>query len=268
MGKYTNINVCWKIISMQFMDSTVYKVEYFAGLLNIFILVVTNVAIWQSLYFKEGNLESVQYKLLVTYVMVSVLLQILFIMDETIVENQVREGTIFYSLLRPVGFQQLVFFSNLGKLLFNFILLFVPSFFIISLYVDVLPPPDAWYLVFFVLSLLLGYFILYEISLIVWIIAFDRVVCFGLVTLKNAVVLVLSGALVPIWFMPSEFGEVLLYLPFQKIYYFPISVYLGEITETEVIGGIAIQILWIFCLFILAKLVWNRNKQLVVVQGG
>jgi len=256
------------IMSTSFKNGTVYRVEYMGSLMNLVIMVIMNVTVWFSLYH-FGNIKGTeQFRMLITYIMLSVLMQILFVMDETFLEMKIRDGNILHCLLKPIGLRVYLFFYNLGKFFFNLILLFLPALLFLAIFFPFTPPATITACMLFIVTLVLAYLILYTLNFLVWIISFEHMVSWGLVTFKNACILVLSGAVVPVWIMPDDLQPIVRVLPFQYIYYFPISVYLGHVPVAELSMGISLQCMWIIIFFVCGLLLWKWSLKHLVIQGG
>jgi viologen exporter family transport system permease protein len=70
--------------------------------------------------------------------------------------------------------------------------------------------------------------------------------------------LLLSGRLVPLTLMP-EWAQVLAWLlPFRWTFYFPIEALVGDLSDAQLLGGLAMQLLWILVGIGLFSLVWRR----------
>jgi ABC-type uncharacterized transport system permease subunit len=78
----------------------------------------------------------------------------------------------------------------------------------------------------------------------------------------------LSGALLPLWFMSRPLRLVSQVLPFQAVTYTPTAIYLGRLTGTRVLSGVALEAGWVVVLWLATRLVWSRAVHRVVVQGG
>ncbi len=69
--------------------------------------------------------------------------------------------------------------------------------------------------------------------------------------------LLLSGRLVPLALMPQWAQDVADVLPFKWTFGFPIETLVGNLSETELLGGLAMQVLWIIAGSICLRLVWK-----------
>jgi ABC-2 type transport system permease protein len=75
-----------------------------------------------------------------------------------------------------------------------------------------------------------------------------------------------SGALVPISFFPQTIQAILSLLPFQYLYYVPVSVVIG--THEVTAKTYAIPALWILVLSLVLFFAWSRGLRRFEIQGG
>jgi ABC-2 type transport system permease protein len=70
--------------------------------------------------------------------------------------------------------------------------------------------------------------------------------------------LLLSGRLVPMTLMPDWVQTVAWFFPFQWTFYFPIQTLVGEYSNAELAGGLAMQVLWTVIGIGVFSLLWRR----------
>ena len=70
--------------------------------------------------------------------------------------------------------------------------------------------------------------------------------------------LLLSGRLVPLTLMPDWAQTVAWLLPFRWTFYFPIETLVGDLSNAELLGGLALQVFWILVGIGVFSLVWRR----------
>ncbi len=257
-----------ELAKKSFQNNIVYRADYFASLINAIVLIFVNIAIWKAINEEEGALGGLQLNILITYIVISFLMQTVYQMDEYFIEGKVRTGLISTDLLKPFYFRLFVFSYNVGSMVFKFIMQFIPAMLLSVFLFRLLPPFNTQMLLYFILSAILGYLVLYNINFIVWISSFWFYWTFSLVTIKDAAVMILSGALIPIWFMPTWLIDFIELTPFNAIFYTPILIYLGMMPEDEIFMSIVKQILWIIALFGIGHILWKRATKKLVVQGG
>jgi ABC-type uncharacterized transport system permease subunit len=77
----------------------------------------------------------------------------------------------------------------------------------------------------------------------------------------------LSGAVIPLWFMPGWLQAIADFLPFQAATFTPLSIYFGR-PSGGLAAALAVQLLWVLVLLGICAWVWSRAQRRVVVQGG
>ncbi|MDP5274590.1 ABC transporter permease [Chengkuizengella axinellae] len=251
-----------------FQNSIVYRMDYFAGVINAIVMILVNIYIWKAIYEEEAAIEGVQFKIIVTYIIISFLMQMVYMMDEYFIENKVRSGLISMDMLKPIHFRWYVFSYNIGTVVFRLLLQFTPAIIVSIFLFNLLGPFSVLYFSYFLLSAVLGYLVLYNLNFIVWISSFWFYWTFSLVTIKDAAVMILSGAMIPLWFMPEWLVDFIKLTPFDAIFYIPIRVYLGMVPEQEILSALFRQVMWIFILFLIGQLLWKAATKKLVVQGG
>ncbi|MEO3944718.1 ABC-2 family transporter protein [Gorillibacterium sp. CAU 1737] len=257
-----------ELAKKSFQNNLVYRAEYLAGVLNAVVMIFVNISIWRAIYEEEGALEGVQFKMMATYVVLSFLLQTLYVMDEYFVEVKVRSGLISSDLLKPISFRLFVFSNTIGTMIFRLLLQLSPALLLSIVLFQMLPPFSVTMTLYFAISALLGFLVLYNLNFLVWISSFWFYWTFSLVTIKDAAVLIFSGALVPVWFMPDWLADFVEATPFASIYSTPIRIYLGMIPENEIVTGLLVQVLWVVILGLAGAVLWHRASRKLCVQGG
>jgi ABC-2 type transport system permease protein len=251
-----------------FQNNLVYRLDYIAGVLNAIVMIFVNISIWKAVNEDGDSIESIQLQILVTYIVLSFLMQLIYTMDEYIVENKVRSGTISMDLLKPINFRLYLFSMHLGTLAFRIIMQFIPAFIVSAYIFRILPVFSLQMFFYFLLSAIMGYLILYNLNYIVWMSTFWFYWSFSLVTIKDALIMVLSGALVPLWFMPTWLTDIIAFTPFGYIFSTPILIYLGMMPESDIFDNLTRQFVWIVILFLVGKGLWLMAKNKLVIQGG
>ncbi|HEY0828009.1 MAG TPA: ABC-2 family transporter protein [Bacilli bacterium] len=251
-----------------FQNNMVYRMDYFAGVINAIVMIFVNISIWKAIYEEEEILEGVQFKILATYIVLSFLMQIVYMMDEYFIEAKVRSGLISSDLLKPIYFRLYVFSYHAGTMIFKLVMQFAPAIILSIFLFKLLPPFSTVMMVCFLLSAALGYLVLYNLNFIVWISSFWFYWTFSLVTIKDAAVMIFSGALIPLWFMPQGLVNFIKLTPFDSIFYTPIRIYLGMVPADEMVSSIIRQVVWVIVLFGIGQVLWKLGTKKLVVQGG
>ena len=252
----------------KFQNKMAYRMEFFMGILNTVITIVVYLCIYKALYGERQSVDGITFTMVATHFVISLGLSGAFEYNEFFLQDKVNDGSITNEFLKPVNFTFRLLAENIGEGLFKVIFNFAPAVIITLFYTKLCPPASALNLAVMIVSVIFGYMILWLISFIVQTWSFWLFNIWGIMTIKNVVVKILSGSLLPLWFMPEGIRKVIEYTPFESIYFTPVQIYLGEISEAEVLQKLIIQIVWIGILWIIAGLFWNKGTKKLVVQGG
>lgn len=90
----------------------------------------------------------------------------------------------------------------------------------------------------------------------------------ALFELYFAAELILSGRLVPLSLMPESIQSFAWFFPFRWAFGFPIESLVGNMTITELLTGLAMQLAWIVLGLILVNIMWKFAIQKFSAVGG
>ncbi len=178
-----------------------------------------------------------------------------------------REGGILHLLLRPINFQAMYYFQNLGTLGVQMVLqipmaLVATFVFGLKWHTD----PAVWGA--FLVSALLGFTALFFFVYCVACLTFYTTEVWGLGVLFFGMSIFLSGGLVPLAMMPDWLQAVVLAIPFSQALAVPINILTGITPLSEVPRIWLSQGLWVLGLWLVSNLVFKVAIRKVTVQGG
>lgn len=231
-------------------------------------MVIVNLSIWSAIANDDKSFGSAQIKLLYTYIILSMTIYSSFTYDDYFIEKKVKTGAIVSDLTRPYNFYLNCLFYNLGTNIFRLALIYIPFLLVFYGLGYFSLPFSLSYFVLFLLSLLIGYFVLFNLCYIVWLSAFWIKRTFSAVTIKDVAISILSGAIIPLWYMPERLQKISQFTPFQFILYKPILLYLGQIPKEEVREVLILQVSWLMVLFLLGQVQWYFARKKMDIQGG
>lgn len=256
------------VMGKSFKNCFAYRAEALVGIVNMITMLVVNVSLWKAIYSGSGEIHGQNLSSVITYLFLSMVIFQTIAMDEYYIEGRVNSGSILFDFIRPVRFRMYVLANSLGGILFRLFFLLLPTTVFAVLVYHVQAPASWQAFLLFVVSLILGVLVMYQLNYIIWLSAFWIYKTFSLVTIKETVVMILAGSVVPLWFFPDKIMNVLSFTPFRSILYIPISIYLGEVKASQSVAGFANQIVWLVLLFLIGEVLWWRAKKRLVIQGG
>jgi len=182
----------------------------------------------------------------------------------------IQSGEIIMHLLKPMRYRVYTFWSYTGAHVNNFFLAFVPTFIVVSV-ITKGAIPIGMNLLYFVVSLILALVVNFNIEMLVAPICLYTESTWGINIVKETIVLLLSGATIPLAFFPEGLRQVVEYLPFRAVYDIPLTVLLaknGTDTPAGLLAGLGIQLLWCVVLSVCGNLFWKHAVKKITVNGG
>lgn len=251
-----------------FLGRSAYRFDHLMNILSTCLQIFIFWGIYRALYGSNTEIDGITMSMVTTNFVLSMGLGAVFCTDDYFLPNKIWDGSISTELLRPISFPGRMIAENAGNALFNLIFRFAPALIAALLTIGMSAPAGPVMFILFLFSALLGYGVLWAISFAVQMTAFWLVNIWSLLTIKNVFVNVLSGSMLPLWFMPGWMSGVLRFTPFSSIYFTPVQIYLGQLSYREIAVKCAVQLVWIVLIYLAGDALWKKGQKKLVVQGG
>ena len=259
-----NIKKYVELTATGFRTSLAYRLNSAASLANSIIFLALMYALWGAIA-ASGSLEGGLSRVLAYIVLGQVISSSIFMNVEKMLSGKIREGTIVNELKRPISLRSQVYFQMLGIMLFNLVFVGLPMMLVGFLFLD-LSFPGVLQFSAFVLSMFLGYNLVYCLSYITSMAIFWTKVGWSIRMMRTTVQRLFSGVYFPLYLLPDEIESFFNFLPFQSMVDAPITIYMdSEAALAPIIGK---QAIWIILLLLLGEFAWIKAKKKITVQGG
>ncbi len=267
MKKYTSF------FKIRFLTGMQYRAAALGGLATQFAWGGLTLLLFYAFYQTDSSSFPMTFEQLASYIWLQQAFLTLYMnwyFDEEIFDT-ITTGNISYELARPIDLYAMWFTKNLATRVSRAVLRCVP----ILVFASLLPEPFALRLpsnllvvLPFVLSSILGLFVIVSFTMLIYISAIYTLSARGLRILTVSALEFFTGALVPIPFFPEWLQPIINILPFASIQSTPFLIYVEYISVSEVIPNLLVQIAWLIALTVIGKLIMNHATQKVEVQGG
>lgn len=256
-------------MKLQMLINLTYRFEVFAALAARLILILANVFLWGTVYSGQETISDVSREQMITYSVLSACLSVMCQCGiQGSLNGDVRNGNVAILLMRPYSLLAGYFSEDVGTVVVKTITVALPTFVICSIFLPIRGPVSMGVLLLVLLSYLCGFLILWLLSALVSMFAFVTMELGNMGVVKDMVVAILSGSMIPLWFFPKDVERVLMKTPFPYTYQTPLGLYIGKISPKEGAGQILIQLVWVALLGAAVVFVWKRVRNKVLVQGG
>jgi ABC-2 type transport system permease protein len=245
-----------------------YRASTLLSLLVLAIEVALYAVVWRAIYSgRGGSVAGADVDTAVGYAVLGITIaSVLNVWPGSSIQGRVRDGLIGVDLIRPIGLLTQSLAVQTGYVIAGLptVVVGLATGFIVR---GLAGPADVAAAVGFVVSLVLAFCVTQLITLLMSLASFWTLEVGGVGMIFGVVRNFMSGAILPLWFMPGWLRGIAAVLPFQAGTYTPLAIYFGRPP-----GGLAVALgvqgVWVLALAGLCALVWSRAKRRVVVQGG
>jgi len=265
LKKYLSFTRAGIIEEMQFRASFIIMV---VG--NLLYLIIVYF-LWKAIYASAGTevVNGMTFEdTLIYLVLATALFNFLDLYVVWQIGRDIQSGKIVLDLVKPIPYRKYIFWSYSGSFVTHFFLTFLPTFIVVSIVTHGAIPLGI-NLVFFMFSVVMAISINYSIDFFVGTICLYTQSIWGINIMKQVIVLLLSGATIPLAFFPEPLKSIMYYLPFQSIYNAPLSILLdGDPSAETLLTTLGTQLFWTVAMLVISKLFWKASVKQITVNGG
>lgn len=235
----------------------------FSGFIVQFIVMYF---LWKAIYGENYVINNRTFEEMIIYISLSIIISALYIYPNIyFISEDIKSGNIINILLKPLDFQLHVIFKTIGIFLFMAVLLliiFIPFSIIFKQYIN-------GNMIYFIISIAFGFMTVISFDFMLSMICFWTENSWGLMYFQSLTIQLFSGALIPLDYFSGWFKIIVMdYLPFQGIVYRPIEYFTFEKEFEYFFRNSMVQILWIGIFILLGRILFNRAKKGVMINGG
>ena len=261
------------LFKLRFLIGLQYRTAAFAGIITQFAWGSLSILLYHAFYQTNPEAFPMSFSQLSSYIWLQQGFLTLFMIWS--MENElfdlIHQGSIAYELVRPMDLYDFWFIRSMAVRLANTVLRCFPLFLIASVlpfpYSLVLPTAPLPLLIF-LLSLLLAWINVVAFCMLIYISAFYTLSAMGIRMIAVTMVEFLSGALIPLPFLPDSIRFLIEWLPFASMQNAPLRIVIGEILQTEWLNILGLQLFWAVILILLGKKMMKKALDRIVIQGG
>ena len=263
------MKILWAFARQVFHGNAIYRFEFWMRLFWVYMLMYSIYWVWKTLYTQTPGAFGVSLQQMVTYGILGMTLEIfLDVGPEWYMATQVRTGAIDTDLMKPMDFHMHMLARSAGEMMFSLGILALPAFVIGYHLFDLRLPGDGFTTLLFALSLVLSFFVFFHISFLLGTLTVVTLDIRSISWAYYSLVSFFSGQIVPLWLFPDVLRKVSEALPFQAIYYIPMSIYIKTLSGQDALRALGVQAFWVVVLILFSRWAWGKVHTRLTVQGG
>lgn len=184
--------------------------------------------------------------------------------------EKILSGALTTELQKPLSIFQNELANAMAVRLLGIVFNLVPSIWLYSL----VSFPDflTWEAVLkYVVVASLAFLIYFELSFLIGLASFIITSNYSLQNIKHFVIILTTGAIIPLEFFPTWFTRLLQFTPFQYLFYWPCQLFLnrqGYDSLALFLKIVMIQGFWCLVLYGLCRFCWWKSIQRFCSVGG
>lgn len=257
----------WAALKNGLLDSVAYRWEFIFGLFgDAAVPLLIQTLIWGALYSENQNalIAGMTFKDMMSYTIASVLFSQIRGGDlDFEVSEMIRTGQLSQYMLRPIGVLEFVFVRGTStRLLIALICL------IAGLGWTVYTGGSVGRLCGAMFLALIGNVIHFQVGAALTATAFYWEEAYSILMVKNVIVGLLSGEMIPLFLVPEKWAWIWKSTPFYLYVYGPAQYTLGHWTHMQFFQACMVGLIWIVGLWGCIRLVWGVSMKRYMSLGG
>ena len=267
------------VLRIALSERLVYRTDFFLSTLMRFAPMVTTILLWRAIYHvtELGEAATVHdgltYRNVVAYYLLTFVSRAFSSMPGLAagIARDVREGTIQKYLIQPIDQIHYLLMTRTAHKIVYYGVSAVPfalAFYVLRGFFS--GWPDAVTLAAGAVSLVLAFFLGFFFEVTIGLFSFWFLEISSFLFIIMSLNYFLSGHMVPLDLLPAWLRQVLEWLPFQYLAYFPAKVLLGtpDMTHAKLARGLAFQLGWVVLFIVLSRVLYARGLRRYSAFGG
>lgn len=255
-------------------EATTYRANWFFYVLSEVVGCFVSFFVWEAVFQSNGGKPFMGFTKqdMVIYIFVTFLtLQLIGSGGTYDIAQEIKDGSISMRIIKPISYNTTFLFQELGNKIMEVGIVTIPLMAGVEIYRYFLTGGlrfDILKFLLFIFCCVIAYLINFFFNICFGFTAFIFKNLWGSNLLKDCIVGFLSGAVIPLAFLPDGLRIAFTFLPFSSLSYTPVMVYMGMYSGSELLFYIGLQVFWCIAFWVLSKVIWKAVISHLCVQGG
>jgi ABC-2 type transport system permease protein len=239
----------------------------FGTLANVMVL-LTTLYLWRAILSHGSHMGGWTWPAMRSYLVVTFVAGSLVGMSSDY-RGAVRilEGDIAIDMARPADYQLVRLAESSGLAVVEATIAIVVGVSVVELFGG-LQLPSGGRAVLFAASMLAVFPLKWASAYVANLACFWTHNYMGVSWARQAIIALLSGAMIPLALLPAWLRVPAEWMPFQGMASTPGLVFTGRIRGTTMVGDVALQYGWAVVAFVVTRALWTRASRQLTVHGG
>lgn len=263
------MRVWWQLAKNTWDETFTYRFSFLLYRIRSVLQLLTVYFLWKFFLPQDATFLTYNQSEMLTYILGTSLIASLVMSSRSqTIGSEINEGKLSNYLLRPISYFKYWFARDLGDKAVNILFTTIELFLLII----ILKPPlllqeNVVILFITAVSAVLGMVLYFYFSVLLGLYGFWSNEVWGPRFVFWQLITFFAGGLFPLDILPKSVASFFELLPFGYLMYFPLKIYLGQLSMLAVIQGGMICVIWIFIMHQLTRLVWMKGLRVYTAFG-
>ena len=268
--------VHWFLLRTSLEERLIYRGDFAFATFIRFLPIITQICLWGAIFdigSTDGTrrLNGYSYQEMVAYYLLTMVGRAFSSMPGLArdISKEIRDGSLKRYLTQPVDLQTFYFWSRVAHKLVYYMVAtgpFALLFWLCGSFFTHAPTGIEWAAL--IVSLMQAFLIGFLLDSLIGLCAFWLLEVGSISFIFMMLTYFLSGHMLPLDWLPGILGQIVGYLPFQYLAYFPAAIILGKFSA----GGLAWHLVaatgWVLALWLLNRAVYAWGLRRYGAYGG
>jgi ABC-2 type transport system permease protein len=263
MKKYLEVfKATWEEYMVYRLNFALWRLRTVLRLFIVFFL-------WSVIFTGRNEIFGYNEAKIITYILGTSIVASFVLSSRTIdVGGEINEGRLTNYLLKPMSYFHFWFAKDIADKLFNIMFSVVE----ITLLIVIFKPPifiqpASFLTLLALLAVSISIVMYFFINLLLGFIAFVSPDTWPPRFIFIVITDFLAGGLFPLDILPKPLFTILNLTPFPYLLFFPLKIYTGGISQSNLIIGFITLLLWTLVLAKVVDVVWRRGLRVYSSEG-
>lgn len=247
-----------------------YRLNFILWRVRVVVTILVSFSLWQAIFKTNSQLFGYRQSQILTYILLLNFINGVVLCTQTMrVASEINTGVLSKFLVQPLNYFAFNFFRDLSDKAINTLFSFLEiTLLFLILKPSVILQTNFFLLSFFILATVFASVLYFEISMLLSFIGFWSKEVWAPRFIFYIIIAFLAGTYFPLDILPLSIYNILQFLPFTYLVFFPLKIYLGSIDMVFLSKGFLILSAWIFLLWIFLNYLWREGLKVYTAEGS
>lgn len=247
----------WRVTSREVSSTMAYRGSFFMLMLSTAVRPIISLLVWLAVAAQGVRLPYSRGQFVTYFLLLALASMLTGTWIAYFVAQDIRLGTLSPDLLRPMHPILNALGNNLGEKIIKLPLLLPVVVVAAFVFRGLLLPADPLRWAAFAAALAMAAALRFVVDYATGLLAFWIYDVNGLVRVRDLVLGLLAGQVVPLAFFPKALEPFMVAQPFRYMLSFPLELVTREMSSRAIAGGFALQVAWLVVFYALYKVLWR-----------